>query len=114
MELGGTFLTAPAEEFFLRVCASARQDGHILTRVAGMSVVDVMRARLSKATELGVPSREFLRHEFDESLALKCHVNVRMVQAAREIEEAVRQLEHELDTPDEAVMRLATKQALGD
>ena len=32
-----------------------------------MSVVDVMRARLSRASELGVPSREFLAHEIDES-----------------------------------------------
>jgi hypothetical protein len=79
-----------------------------------MSVVDIMRTRLSKATELGVPGREFLRHEFDESLALKCHANSRVAQAGREIEEAVRQLEYELDTPDEAVMRLATRQALGD
>ncbi len=79
-----------------------------------MSVLDVMRARLSKATELGVPSHEFLRHEFDESLALKCHVNSRVAQAGREIEDAVRQLKHELDTPDEAIMRLAIKQALGD
>jgi hypothetical protein len=79
-----------------------------------MSVVDIMRTRLSKAVELGVPSREFLRHEFDEGVALKRHVNSRVTQAGREIEEAVRQLEYELDTPDEAVMRLAARQALGD
>ncbi|MEP7303752.1 MAG: hypothetical protein ABI699_19715 [Caldimonas sp.] len=79
-----------------------------------MSVVDVMRIRLSKATELGVPSREFFRHELNESLALKCHVNARVAQAGRETEDAVRQLVHELDTPDEAVARLASKQALGD
>ena len=79
-----------------------------------MSVIDVMRTRLSKATELGVPSREFLRHEFEGGLDLKCHVNSRVAQAGREIEDAVRQLEHELDTPDEAVMRLAARQAEGD
>jgi hypothetical protein len=79
-----------------------------------MGVVDAMRTRLSKATELGVPSSDFLRRELGESLALKCHVNSRVAQAGRESEEAVRQLEHELDTPDEAVMRLAAKQALGD
>jgi hypothetical protein len=79
-----------------------------------MSVVDVMRMRLAKATELGVPSREFLMHEVDESLALKCHVNARVAQAGREIEEAVRQLEHELATPDEADKRLATRQSFGD
>lgn len=61
-----------------------------------MSVVDVMRTRLSKATELGVPTGEFLRHELDESLALKCHVNSRVAQAGREIEDAVRQLQEEL------------------
>jgi hypothetical protein len=79
-----------------------------------MSLVDVMRVRLSRATELGVPSREFLRHELDESFALKSHVNCRVAQAGRETEDAVRQLEHELDTPGEAMMRLATRQALGD
>jgi hypothetical protein len=79
-----------------------------------MSVVDVMRARLSRATELGVPSRDFLRHELEESLALKCHVNSRVVQAGQETENAVRQLEHELQTPDEAMMRLASRQALGE
>jgi hypothetical protein len=79
-----------------------------------MSLVDVMRVRLSKATELGVPSREFLKHEFDESLAFKAHVNSRVAQAGREIEQAVRQLEHELEMPDEALIRLATRQALGD
>ena len=79
-----------------------------------MSVVDVMRVRLSKATELGVPYREFLKHEFDESLALKGHLNCRVAQAGREIEDAVRQLEHELDTPNEAVLRLAIRQSLGD
>jgi hypothetical protein len=79
-----------------------------------MSVVDVMRARLFKATELGVPSREFLNHEVGVSLTLKCHVNSRVAQAGREIEEAVRQLEHELSTPDEADTRLAARQALGD
>ncbi len=79
-----------------------------------MSVVDVMRARLFKATELGVPSHEFLSHEVDASLTLKCHVNSRVAQAGREIEDAVRQLEHELRTPDEADMRLAARQALGD
>jgi hypothetical protein len=85
-----------------------------LRRVARESVVNVMRARLSKATELGVPSREFLGHEFDESLALRCHVNSRVAQAGREIEDAVRQLEHELDTSDEAVVPLATRQPVGD
>ena len=79
-----------------------------------MSVVDGMRARLSKAKELGVPSHEFLNHEVDTSLALKCHVNDRLAQAGREIEDAVRQLEHELSTPGEADMRLAARQALGD
>ena len=79
-----------------------------------MSVVDMMRTRLARATELGVPSREFFMHEVDESLALKRHVNSRVAQAGREIEEAVRQLEQELDTPDEADKRLATKQSLGD
>ena len=79
-----------------------------------MSVVDVMRARLSRATELGVPSRDFLRHELEESLALKCHVNARLAQAGRETEDAVWQLEYELDTPEEALVRLAAKQALGD
>jgi len=78
-----------------------------------MGVVDVMRTRLSRATEFGVPSRDFLRHELEESLALKCHVNSRLAQAGRETEDAVRQLEHELDTPDEALMRLVTRQALG-
>lgn len=79
-----------------------------------MSVIDVMRARLSKATELGVPCREFLRHEFEESLAFREHVNLRVAQAGREIGDAVRQLEHELDTPDDEVTRVAMKQALGD
>jgi hypothetical protein len=79
-----------------------------------MSVIDVMRARLSKATELGVPGREFLRHEFEESRAFKDHVNLRVAQAGREIEDAVRQLEHELDTPDEEVVRVAMRQVLGD
>jgi len=37
-----------------------------------------------------------------------------LAQAGRETEDAVWQLEHELDTPDHAVMRLATRQALGD
>lgn len=79
-----------------------------------MSVVDVMRARLVKATELGVPSREFLNHEIDEGLVLKGHVNFRVAQAGREMEEAVRQLELELSTPDEADQRLAARQAMGD
>jgi hypothetical protein len=79
-----------------------------------MSVVDSMRMRLLRATELGVPGREFLRHELQGSVDLKCHVNWRVAQAGRDTEDAVRQLEHELDTPEEAVMRLATRQAFGD
>lgn len=79
-----------------------------------MSVVDVMRARLYKATELGVPSHEFLNHEVGVSVTLKCHVNSRVAQAGREIEDAVRQLEYELSTPGEADIRLAARQALGD
>jgi hypothetical protein len=79
-----------------------------------MGVVDVMRVRLSRATELGVPSREFLRHELEEGRALKGHVNARVAQAGCETEDAVKELEHELDTPDEALMRLATRQALGE
>ena len=58
-----------------------------------MSVVDLMRMRLARATELGVPSRAFLRHEFDQCHALKCHVNCRVAQAGQEIEDAVRLLE---------------------
>ena len=79
-----------------------------------MGVVESMRARLLRASELGVPSREFLRHELEEGLALKCHLNQRFAQAGRETEDAVRQLEHELDTPEEAFMRLASRQAVGD
>ena len=79
-----------------------------------MGVVDSMRMRLVRATDLGVPSHEFLRHELEEGSALKCHFNSRVAQAGRETEDAVRQLEHELDTPEEAVMRLASRQALGE
>ncbi len=79
-----------------------------------MGVIDSMRLRLLRATELGVPCDEFLKHELDESRALKSHLNLRVAQAAREAEDAVRQLEHELDTPQDALLRLATRQALGD
>jgi hypothetical protein len=79
-----------------------------------MGVLDVMRARLSRATELGVPSRDFLKHELESGLALKCHVNARVAQAGQETEDAVRKLEYELDTPEEEVMRLATRQMLGE
>lgn len=79
-----------------------------------MGVLDVMRARLNRATELGVPSRDFLRHELESGLVLKRHVNARVAQAGQETEDAVRRLEHELATPEEAVMRLATRQMLGD
>jgi len=89
----------------LRVCASARYDTRIFPTVARMSMVDAMRVRLARATELGVPSREFLRHELDESLALKCHINSRVAQAGRQGEEAVRQLVHELDAPPDAYVR---------
>jgi hypothetical protein len=79
-----------------------------------MGVLDVMRARLSRATELGVPSRDFLRHELESGLVLKRHVNARVAQAGQETEDAVRKLEHELDTPEEAMTRLASRQMLGD
>jgi hypothetical protein len=79
-----------------------------------MSLIDAMRTRLSRASEAGVPSHEFLKHELDEGVALKSHVNLRVARAGRETEEAVRQLQHELNTPDEAVMRLAARQTAGD
>lgn len=79
-----------------------------------MGVLDVMRVRLYRATELGVPSRDFLRHELEHGLVLKNHVNARLAQAGQETEDAVRRLEHELDTPEEEVMRVASRQMLGD
>ena len=82
--------------------------------VGRMSVIDVMRTRLYKAAELGVPNREFLNQEVGVSVTLKCHVNARVAQAGREIEAAVRQLEYELSTPGEADSRLAARQALGE
>ncbi len=79
-----------------------------------MGVVDSMRVRLLRATELGVPSDEFLKRELDQGLALKSHLNLRVAQAGQETENAVHQLEYELDTPDEAIVRLAMRQAVGD
>ena len=79
-----------------------------------MGVLDVMRARLSRATEQGVPSRDFLRHELENGLVLKCHINARLAQAGQETEDAVRRLEYELDTPEDEMMRLASRQMLGD
>jgi hypothetical protein len=79
-----------------------------------MGVLDVMRVRLSRATEQGVPSRDFLRHELEHGLVLKGHINARLAQAGQETEDAVRSLEHELDTPEEEVMRIASRQMLGD
>jgi hypothetical protein len=79
-----------------------------------MAVVDVMRNRLMRATELGVPADEFLRRELEEAGMLRLHVNSRVAQAGRETEEAVRELAHELETPDEAILRLAAKQAIGE
>jgi hypothetical protein len=61
-----------------------------------------------------VPSRDFLRHELESGLVLKRHVNARVAQAGQETEDAVRKLEHELDTPEEAMTRLASRQMLGD
>ncbi len=79
-----------------------------------MGIVDGMRARLARATELGVASRDFLDSELAASRAWKDHLNSRVAQAGREGEAAVRELEHELDTPGEAMSRLAARQAMGD
>jgi hypothetical protein len=79
-----------------------------------MSRVDALRARLVRATELGVPGNEFLRHELQESQALKCHLNARLAQAGQETEDALRELQHELDTPEDSYARLATRQAYGE
>ena len=79
-----------------------------------MSRIDTLRARLARATELGVPSTDFLRHEFEESRMLKSHRNARVAQAAQETEDALRELQQEVDSPEEAWARLAKRQALGD
>ncbi|MCE9660799.1 MAG: hypothetical protein K8R60_19900 [Burkholderiales bacterium] len=79
-----------------------------------MSRIDALRARLARATELGVPSDDFLRHEFEESRMLKSHLNARLAQAGQETEDALRELQQEVDSPEEAFMRLAKRQAYGD
>ncbi len=79
-----------------------------------MSRVDALRARLMRATELGVPSHEFLRHELAQSRALKSHLNARLAQAGQEAEDALQELEHQLHTPEESDTRLAMRQAEGD
>ena len=90
------------------VCTSVQKEARNWPTVVIMSAIEVMRARLSKATELGVPSRDFLKREFDESLAMTCHANFRVVQAGQELQAAVRQLESELAVPHELSMPLAT------
>lgn len=79
-----------------------------------MSRIDALRARLARATELGVPSADFLRHELAQSRMLKSHLNARLAQAGRESEDALRELQQEVDTPEAAFMRLARRQAYGD
>ncbi len=80
-----------------------------------MSRIDALRTRLARATELGVPSGDFLRHELEESRMLKSHLNERLAQAGRETEDALRELQQEVfDTPAEAFERLARRQAYGD
>lgn len=78
-----------------------------------MSVVDSMRVRLSRAQELGVPSGDFLRRERQAGIELQSHVNARVALAGQEAEEAARVLEHELDSPEEAWLRLMARQAYG-
>jgi len=79
-----------------------------------MGRVDALRARLARATELGVPSREFLRHELEAGRALKSHLNSRLAQAGQETEDAVHELEHELANPELSFMRLSARQAYDD
>jgi hypothetical protein len=96
------------------VCATELSQPDFGLTLADMAVVDAMRNRLMRATALGVPADEFLRRELAEGGLLRLHLNWRVAQAGRETEEAVRELAHELDTPDEAILRLAAKQALGE
>jgi hypothetical protein len=79
-----------------------------------MSRIDALRARLARATELGVPSCDFLRHEFAQSQLLKSHLNARLARAGQESEDALRELQQEVDTPDDDWARLARRQADGD
>jgi hypothetical protein len=79
-----------------------------------MSRIDALRTRLARATELGVPRHDFLRSELAQSRALKNHLNARLAQAGQETEDALRELQHELDTPEQAYARLAMRQACGE
>lgn len=79
-----------------------------------MSRIDALRARLARATELGVPSGDFLRHELEQSRLLKSHLNPRLARAGRETEDALRELQQEVDTPEAAFTRLAQRRAHGD
>ena len=79
-----------------------------------MARVDTLRARLARATELGVPSREFLRHELEEGRALQSHLNSRLAQAGQEAEDAVHELEDELANPQLSFMRMSARLADDD
>ena len=74
-----------------------------------MSRIDALRARLVRATELGVPSADFLRNELEQSRILKSHRNERLAQAGRETEDALLELRQEVEPREGAFPRLATQ-----